>query len=109
MGFKLWNKTDDLYPPGGGKMTPEQAFEKYPWARNPAAQVIVMQGDINCGVFMSLSATRSTYELQGMTVPEGATDEEVAELIWEWEHRPSPVPDLSNAELLDAAALIMGD
>jgi hypothetical protein len=108
MGFKLWNRQDTLYPPGGGEMTPAQAFEQWPWAKNPAAKVIITDGDINCGVFMSLSATRDAYEQQGMTVPPGATDEDVVALIWEWEHRVIP-PEQSDEVLSAAVAQIMGD
>jgi hypothetical protein len=108
MPYKLWNKTDNLYPPGGGKLTPAQAFAAWPWAENPAAKVIITDGDINCGVFMSLTATRAVYEQQGMVVPDGATDEEIVQAIWDWEHRVIEA-EPSDEVLSAAISQIMGD
>jgi hypothetical protein len=107
MAFQLWNRTDYLYPPGGGKMTPEQAFAQWPWAENPAAKVIITTGAINCGVFMEFEATRDLYAQQGMAIPDDATDEEIVALIWDWEHRPAPEPDISDEVLIQSVGLIM--
>ena len=109
MSYQLWNKTDNLYPPGGSKLTPAQAFAQWGWAENPAAKVIITTGPINCGVFMNFTQTRDIYVEQGMEIPDGATDEDVVQLIWEWEHRPAPEPEVSDEVLIQSVDLIMGD
>jgi hypothetical protein len=42
-----------------------------------------------------------------MAIPDGATDEEIVALIWDWEHRPAPEPDISDEVLIQSVGLIM--
>jgi hypothetical protein len=107
MGYQIWNKQDDLYPPMGGKITAAEMLAKYGWAQNPNAKVVISTGAVNCGVFLQYDMLLDQKLNEGMEVPEGATDEEIVNLIWEWERRTPPPPDLSDEVLMASAALIM--
>lgn len=101
--YQFWDKTSDLYTPSGKMYTAEQYLEKNRWAANPAVKCVISQGPINCGVFMEFGAMKNEYVRQGMEIPEGATDEEILDLIEAWEDRVIEAP--VTAEERIAAAL----
>ncbi|HWP80340.1 MAG TPA: hypothetical protein VN446_06815 [Candidatus Acidoferrum sp.] len=59
-GYKIWNKTDNLYTPAGTMFTPEQVFAKTPLAQ--VADFIICDAPINMGVFMELEQSRAVYK-----------------------------------------------
>ena len=62
MRYKIWNKEDNLITPIGEVLTPEQVFIKYPMARLPQLNFIIIDGAISMGVFMEFTQTKEVYE-----------------------------------------------
>ena len=88
MKYAIWNKTDDIYTLTGECIHAQDYISnRAAWAGNPNAKVIVGSGLINGTVFMEFNATVDFYKSQGMTVPEGATDDEILGLMEEWDNQ----------------------
>ena len=101
--YKFWNKSDKLYTPSGAVFTAEEYLAMNAWAGIDGVKCIIANAPINCAVFFEFGAYRDLCVKQGMVIPEGATDNEVLELISEWEDRV--VEPESTAEERIAAAL----
>lgn len=41
--YTVWDRKSDLYPLVGGKLTPEQVFEKWGWTARPDATVLLIE------------------------------------------------------------------
>ena len=100
--YQFWDKTSTLYTPSGARFTAAEYLAKNSWAAIPEVKCIISTGPINCGVFMEFTAVRDQCVQQGMTIPDGATDEEVLSLIEAWEERVIE-PEVSAEERIAAA------
>lgn len=94
MGYKFWDKKEDIYSPGSDSKSGkshwsanEYIADMAGWAGLSNAKVVISDGDINGEVFMSFTRLKSDAERMGFVVPEVATDEEVLRAISEWEER----------------------
>ncbi|MPM22552.1 hypothetical protein SDC9_69009 [bioreactor metagenome] len=94
-GYKIWNKTDNLYTPAGTMYTPEQVFAQTPLAQT--GKFIICDAPVNMGVFMELDQTKATYkklveERKAVSadstcpvITDTMTDEEVCDAIYAFE------------------------
>ena len=101
--YKFWDKVEDLYTPSGRVYTAQEYLSKNGWARKDDVKCIISTGPINCAVFQEFTMLRDICVQQGMTIPDGATDEEVLELMSQWEDRV--IEPAISAEERTAAAL----
>jgi hypothetical protein len=111
-GYKIWNKTDNLYTPAGTMFTPEQVFEETPLSQTQP--YIICDAPVNMGVFMELEGTREVYkkliEERKLSYPESTcpaitsamTGEEVCAAIYLFEMEVL-APPVSAEERIAAA------
>ena len=59
MGYKIWNKTDDLITPTLEVFTPQQIFAQYPASQH--LDMIISDSATNMAVFMECTQTKSIY------------------------------------------------
>jgi len=95
-GYKIWNKSDNLYTPAGAMLTPEQVFVQTPLAQT--GKFIICDASINMGVFMELDQTKTVYKKlieerravhADSTCPlitDTMTDQEVCDAIYAFEN-----------------------
>ena len=108
--YKIWDKKSDIFTPGReattgkNQFTAEEWLERYAWAKNPDAKMIISAGAINGAVAMEFNATKEIYAKRGAKITDDMTDEEVLAAIEDFEDNP-PEADVPTAEERIAASL----
>jgi len=94
--YQIWDKTSQVVTPVGKIFTPAEWIARYPIS----AQVttVVADGEVNGAFFGILSMMKKNAEEQGADFSEATTDEEILEVIEEWESRPEPTPEPTVAD-----------
>lgn len=93
--YKIWDKNETIYTPSGEEFTKEQWLDRYKWAKNPNAKMIIGAGAINGTVAMEFGATVEYYKKRGCQIDESTmTDAEILQAIEDFEDTPIvPEPD----------------
>lgn len=81
--YKIWDKTSNVVTPIGEVLTAEQWIQRYPIAAQ--LTTVVADGDINGGFFGVLSQMRRMAEDAGADFSEATTDEQVLQVIEDFE------------------------
>jgi len=102
MGYQVWNGKDNIYTPGGKMYTAEEWKEKYEWIKYPGAKMIITTPPINGGVALEFTAVVENYKRMGAPITDDMTDEEICDLINEWDVK-DPDPFVSPEERIAAA------
>ncbi len=108
--YKIWDKKSDIYTPGREKDTGKNHFtaaewlERYAWAQNPEAKMIISGGVINGAVAMEFNATVEHYKRRGCDFSHCETDEDYLQAIEDFEDNP-PGADMPSTEERIAASL----
>ncbi len=85
MKYAIWNKQDPIITPIGEVLSPEQWINRYPAAGLPSIKVVCAAGEINGAFFGTLGGMRQNYELRGADFSECETDQDVLDVIEEFE------------------------
>lgn len=59
--YTIWDKKSNLYPPVGGKLTPQDVFAKWGWAENPSATVVITETGGVLNSFDNLAILKTNY------------------------------------------------
>ena len=108
--YKIWDKKSDIYTPGREKDTGKNHFtaaewlERYAWAQNPEAKMIIANAVINGAVAMEFNATVEHYKRRGCDFSHCETDEDYLQAMSDFEDNP-PGADMPSTEERIAASL----
>jgi hypothetical protein len=97
--YTIWDKKTNLYPPVGGKLTPQDVFAKWGWAENPATTVVITETGGVLNSFDNLAILKTNY---------GITESDPVKAIKAIEdilNAPPPPPEPS-AEVLASEAIV---
>ena len=89
--YSIWDKKRDLYPPAGGKQTPENIFETYGWAENPSIRVLIGEDH---GVWVSIynfETMKENFKIETEDVEEAV--KQIADIF----NAPPPEPSVHEA------------
>ncbi|ADY55146.1 hypothetical protein Sgly_0789 [Syntrophobotulus glycolicus DSM 8271] len=92
--FKIWDRQTDLYPLVGGKLTPEQVYEKWGWTQSPSAVVLITEEGGVLGSIDNLAILKANH---------GITAEDTEQAIAEIEaimNTPAPEPVDQNEAIV---------
>lgn len=87
MKFKIWNKQEKLITPTMEVFTPDQIFQKYPASKLDAFEFVILNQNINMGIFMEYENMVKQYKNLGAEINEEMTQEEVLIAIEEFENK----------------------
>lgn len=108
--YKIWNKTDLIYTPSGEELSPEQWLDRYKWAKNPNAKMVISGGTINGAFCGELNNMKEMYRKMGATITDDMSDEEVLAAIEDFEDNPpwanQPTIEERTAAALEAQVLL---
>lgn len=103
--YQLWDKKSDIITPSGKEFTAEEWMQRYPWTRRPGTEMVITAGEINGGRADNLNMLATMYSAQGLEIPEGATAQEILDLVEAWENRTPPEPETPDTNERIAAAM----
>ena len=103
--YAIWDKSSPVITPIGEVFTAEQWIARYPVAGLESITVVCAAGEINGGFFGTLGQMKQMYENQGADFSNASTNEEVLEVIEEFETSMNTPTDEPSAEERIAAAL----
>jgi hypothetical protein len=94
--YKVWDRQTDLYPLVGGKLTPQDVYEKWGWTENPNTVVLITEEGGVLGSIDNLGILKANYNI---------TTEDVQEAIAQIEaiQNTPPQEEPSDTERLAAA------
>lgn len=107
--YKIWDKTSDIFTIGREKDTGKNHFtaqewlERYAWAKNPNAKMIIADGAINGAVAMEFDSTVRNYARMGCDFSTCETDDDYLRAIEAFEDNPPGANDPTNEERIAAA------
>jgi len=101
--YAVWDKQTNVITPIGEVLTPEQWIERYPVA--DALTTVCSAGEVNGGFFGVLSQMKDQYEQMGADFSGATTDEEVLQVIEDFEETNKPDPNYVSDETRTADAL----
>ncbi|WP_122788845.1 hypothetical protein [Intestinibacillus sp. Marseille-P6563] len=107
--YKLWDKKSDIYTPGRDKdtgknhFTAEEWLERYAWAQNPDAKMIISNSVINGSVAMEFNATVEHYKRIGCDFSQCQSDDDYLQAISDFEDNPPFANEPTNEERIAAA------
>ena len=101
--YKIWDKVTPIVTPGVDLHTGKQVWQPQEyidahaqWASIPDVKVIITNGVINGGVFMEFGSTVEFYKKQGANITDEMSDEEVLQVIEDFEDNPPASELLEN-------------
>lgn len=103
--YAIWDKSSPVITPIGEVLTAEQWIARYPVAGLESITVVCAAGEINGGFFGTLGQMKQMYEAQGADFSNASTNEEVLEVIEEFEAAMNTPNNEPSAEERIAAAL----
>lgn len=110
--YVFWDKQSPIYTLGRDAETGKMVWDAQeyidthaPWAANPAVKVIVAGGPINGLLFMEFEATKATYIKMGLDIPDGLADEQILQLIEDFEDLNNMPEQTPTAQERIAAAM----
>mgnify|MGYP007053730447 CR=1 FL=1 len=83
--YIIWDKTSHVYTPSGISFTPEEWIKKYSWINAPGAIPVMSAGIINGAYIGELNQMRSSLENAGIDFSTATTNEEVLQIIENFE------------------------
>lgn len=107
--YKIWDKESDIYTPGREKDTGKNHFtaaewlERYAWAQNPNAKMIISNNVINGSVAMEFNATVEHYKRIGCDFSQCQSDDDYLQAISDFEDNPPFANEPTNEERIAAA------
>lgn len=107
--YKIWDKQSDIYTPGREKDTGKNHFtatewlERYAWAQNPDAKMIISNSVINGSVAMEFNATVEHYKRIGCDFSRCQSDDDYLQAISDFEDNPPFANEPTNEERIAAA------
>lgn len=102
MKYKIWDRQETLITPIGEVLTPEEVFERFPASRLEHMKYIICDAPVNMAVFMEFEATKEQYKRMGANITDDMTDQEVLDVIAEFEETPPPDPGPTAEERIAA-------
>lgn len=93
--YIIWDKTSHVYTPSGISFTPEEWIKKYSWINAPGAIPVMSAGIINGAYIGELNQMRSSLENAGIDFSTATTNEEILQIIENFEdqmNQPSTEP-----------------
>lgn len=103
--YAIWNKEDPIITPIGEVLTAEQWIARYPVAGLDRITVVCSAGEINGGFFGTLGQMKQMYAGMGADFSNCANDEDILNVIEEFEDNQNTVDTTPTAEERIAAAL----
>lgn len=103
--YSIWNKKDEIITPIGEIFTAEQWIARYPVAGLDRITVVCSAGEINGGFFGTLGQMKQMYAGMGADFSNCANDEDILNVIEEFEDNQNTVDTTPTAEERIAAAL----
>lgn len=107
--YKIWDKKSDIYTPGRDKdtgknhFTAEEWLERYAWAQNPDAKMIISNSVINGSVALEFNATIEHYKRLGCDFSQCQSDDDYLHAISDFEDNPPFANEPTNEERIAAA------
>lgn len=103
--YAIWDKESPVITPIGEVLTAEQWIARYPVAGLESITVVCAAGEINGGFFGTLGQMKQMYENQGADFSNASTNEEILQVIEEFETAMNTPNNEPSAEERIAAAL----
>lgn len=102
--YAIWNKKDQIITPIGEVLSADQWIARYPVAGVASIKVVCSAGEINGAFFGTLGAMRQNYESMGADFSGCSADEDVLQVIENFEDSMNaPSTDPSTEERTAAA------
>ena len=79
--YQIWDKTSNIYTPGGKMFTPAQWISMYEWINMPGAVPVISTGRINGKFSGELNEMKEMYEARGYIFTEDMTNEQILEAM----------------------------
>lgn len=83
--YAIWNKKDQIITPIGEVLSADQWIARYPVAGVASITIVCSAGEINGAFFGTLGSMRQTYENMGADFSACQTDEDVLNVIEDFE------------------------
>ena len=64
LNLQFWDRTTVLYPHGGAKRTPQDVYEMYGWAENPAIKVVISVTNGIWGAIFNFEDLKQLYNIE---------------------------------------------
>lgn len=103
--YAIWNKQDQVITPVGEVLSAAQWIARYPVAGIASIKVVCAAGEINGAFFGTLGQMKLSYENMGADFSECTTDEEVLQVIEDFEDAANTPSTEPTTEERTAAAL----
>lgn len=103
--YAIWNKQDQVITPVGEVLSAAQWIARYPVAGIASIKVVCAAGEINGAFFGTLGQMKLNYENMGADFSECTTDEEVLQVIEDFEDAANTPSTEPTTEERTAAAL----
>lgn len=103
--YAIWNKQDQVITPVGEVLSAAQWIARYPVAGIASIKVVCAAGEINGAFFGTLGQMKLNYENMGADFSECTTDEEVLQVIEDFEDAASTPSTEPSTDERTAAAL----
>lgn len=104
--YALWDRTSDIYTPGGPKYTAQEWIEQYGWIEIPSAVPVCSAGYINGGFIGELNMMKEQSIQMGNTnFRDDMSNQEILDCIEDWEDSINHSSGEPSAQERIAAAL----
>ena len=103
--YAIWNKQDQVITPVGEVLSAEQWIARYPVAGISSVKVVCAAGEINGAFFGTLGQMKLNYENMGADFSACVTDEDVLQVIEEFEDAANAPSTEPSTEERTATAL----
>ena len=103
--YALWNKQDQVITPVGEVLTAAQWIARYPVAGIASIKVVCAAGEINGAFFGTLGQMKLNYENMGADFSACVTDEDVLQVIENFEDAANARSTEPSTDERTAAAL----
>lgn len=103
--YSIWNKKDQVITPVGEVLSAEQWIARYPVAGVASIKVVCAAGEINGAFFGTLGQMKLNYENMGADFSACVTDEDVLQVIEDFEDAANTPSTEPTTEERTAAAL----
>lgn len=103
--YAIWDKKSVVITPVGEVFTAEQWIERYPVAALDHITVVCGAGEVNGAYFGTLGQMKQVYEAQGCDFSACTTNEEILQIIEDYEDAMNAPSTEPTAEERQATAL----
>ena len=96
--YSIWDKQTNVITPVGEVLTPEEWIARYPVAGLESVTIVGSAGEINGGLFATLSQMKLRCEQAGATFDEGLSDQQLLDAIEAFEDEQAAKAAAAAAE-----------